>query len=229
MSLRRPVLERDAAPQADRDGAGLVDARAFEGDRIDRPAAGEQAHALAGQMLDRDPHDRRARIVVDLGEEPGDARLLARQPVALGAGGGGVAGRRGPLGGAAGGVGAGRDLGGVEIDPHQRAARARHEAREGAAARADVARAIDRGAIGGQGRVVELDDVGAGHHAFEMVEAVRVGDRIAAVLEHDADAADAGPRPRIDAAAAVDDAADDRHPVEDGCRGGCGPARRRCC
>ena len=209
------VLERDAAPEADRDIAGLVDPGAFEGDRIDRAAAVEQAHALAGQMLDRDPDDRRARIVVDLGEEPGDARLLAGEPVALGAGGDGVGGRGGTLGGAADGVGARRGFGGVEIGAHQRAALPRDEAREGAAAGADVARAIDRGAIGGQGRVVELDDMGARHHAFEMVEAVGVGDGVAAVLEHDSDAADAGPGPRIDAAAAVDDPADDRHPVED--------------
>jgi hypothetical protein len=49
-------------------------------------------------MLDRDADDRGARIVVGLREQPGDARLLAGQPVALGAGGGGVARRRGLAG-----------------------------------------------------------------------------------------------------------------------------------
>ena len=48
----------------------------FEGDRIDQPAAGAKLHGLPRQMLDRDPDQRRARIMLGFREQPGDSRLL---------------------------------------------------------------------------------------------------------------------------------------------------------
>src|SRR3954470_14388491 len=75
-------LERDAAPDADREAAVGALALAVIGDRGDRMAAGEELHALAGEMLDRDADDRRARIVVGRRKQPGDPRLLALGPVA---------------------------------------------------------------------------------------------------------------------------------------------------
>ena len=85
------------------------------------------------------------------------------------------------------------------------------------------------GAVGGQGHVVELDDVGAGDDALEMVAAVGVGDRIAAVLEHHPDAGDAGAPcgsasqpPSVTRPTIVIRLGNRR-------RGGSGPTRRRRC
>src|SRR3546814_1468137 len=50
-------------------------------------------------------------------------------------------------------------------------------------------------------------------HALEMIAAILVGHGVAAILQHHAHAPDAIGLARIDAAAAIGDAADDRHAV----------------
>ena len=212
---RRAVADIERTPHADDDlpvGA-LLDP--VERHRIDRLAADAQRHRLSRQMLDRDADRLGARIVVGLGEQPGDSRRLTGQPVALG-----TRRRRATGGGRTCNSLAFRtdriDPGlGAEIDAKQRAALPVHETRDRAARTARICGAVGGNAPRSQCRRVDLDDMRARQHAFEMIAPVFVGHGVAAVLEHDADAGDPLGRPGVDRARAIGDTTDDRQPVAD--------------
>ena len=62
---------------------------------------------------------------------------------------------------------------------------------------------------------VDLNDVRARHDALEMITSVDIGDGVAAILQHDADAGDSVRGIDIDRAPAIGDTPDDRHTIRD--------------
>ena len=205
----------DTAPLADGPLARLWGLGAFKGERFDRLAIDEQLHGLAAAVAHGNLEGGRARVGIGGGRE--EAICAITQGDVIGGGGGGVLGRLASGGGLRRGGSGARAFGqlGMEIGDRKAAALAGGKARDRAARAAGGAGAIDEAAAFGQGHRRNLHHVGAGDDAFEVVAPVAIGDREAAVFQHNAHARNAATLGFGQSARALGDAADDGHAVGD--------------
>ena len=155
-------------------------------------------------MADDDADRRAARIVIGRGKQDLGRAFALCQPVGFRAG-------RDTLGALDFGLDIDRcgrrlrlDQLGVEIGNHQAAAVAHDKAADCAARGTRPAAAQHELAAFGQGLRGDLHDMRARDQAVEMIAAVPVGDRKAAIFEHDAHARDAAMAIRQTAAAICD-------------------------
>ena len=164
-------------------------------------------------MLYRNTNGACAGVMLGGREQPGDARCLAIEPAALSTGSGCFAHRLWP------GRSSFRRKHRVyarlcaKINANECAALPFDKARNRVAATACIQRAISGNQARPQCRGVHLDDMCARQDTFEMIPAVGIGYRIAAVLQHDANATDPIGFVRIDGTAAVGDPSDDGQAV----------------
>lgn len=217
------LAQVDAAPAAHRDGLRIVGRRAVEIERAHRRAVQRQFHLVARVVRDRDLHARDRRVEIGARPQPPDAGFQflegevwhAREARAVAAGGGGLgrARRWRQMRGDRAGRGTLRQGRGTlaggehEVRAPQRAAAHVDELRVAAPGMPRRCLAV-RGLMAPRQRDgVELHDMRAGQHVLEVILAVFVRDRIAAVLEVDAHVGDARQFPRFLAAVARDHAA----------------------
>ena len=215
--LGQVAVQCDAAPGADGIGAAGGHASAVERQRIYRLAINAEFDLLTRTVADDDTDGWCPRVMVKRRKQEFGRTVAQRQPIGFRAGGRTVSGivvGGGNILGLGSCQAGGRD-GGREVHHYQLPAACSDKARRGLACRPRVAGAVDKGSALRQGHALGLDDVGARHNAIEVIAAVRVRNRKAAVFEHYPHPGDAQ-SVILDRAVASGDPTDDRGPAGNG-------------
>ena len=207
------IMQRDAAPDADRIAPVCRFAGAIESDGFNRLAIDQQLGLLPGTVAYHGAHGGCAGVVIHGGEQETIRTVAHGQPVGVATGGGLVADGRRRAGrglGQACGIGLRNRQNRGKIRDNKASARADDEARTGTASAAGGARAILELTALRKGVAQRLDNMAARHQTFEVIAAILVGDGKAAVLQNHAHAGDAAVG-TIGGAPAIGNPADQRH------------------